>query len=141
MNQAIALKLGELNNRPFQKLSPTRKALFETLDKLALKPLPEKPYEYAEWKKARVNIDYHIEVDHHYYSVPYQLIKQQVDVRLTQTTVEVLFKNKRVASHARSYHTGRILQKEVLPEGVLRGTIKPGEAQGPSYPGILQAKS
>jgi transposase len=107
LNQAIAQKLEELNTRSFQKLPTTRRVLFETMDKPALKPLPEKPYEYAEWKKARVNIDYHIEVDHHYYSVPYQLIKQQVDVRLTQTTVEVLFKNQRVASHQRSYQKGR----------------------------------
>lgn len=107
LNQAISQKLEDLNNRPFQKLPATRKALFETLDKPALKPLPEKPYEYAEWKKARVNIDYHIEVDHHFYSVPYQLIKQQVEVRLTQTTLEVLFKNQRVASHARSYQKGK----------------------------------
>jgi transposase len=107
LNQAISQKLEDLNNRPFQKLSTTRKALFETLDKPALKPLPEKPYEYAEWKKARVNIDYHIEVDHHYYSVPYQLIKEQVDVRLTSSTVEVLFKNRRIASHQRSYQKGK----------------------------------
>lgn len=107
LNQAISIKLEELNSRPFQKINSTRKALFETLDKPALKPLPQKPYEYAQWKKARVNIDYHIEADHHYYSVPYQLIKQQVDVRLTQTTVEVLFKNQRVASHARSYQKGK----------------------------------
>jgi transposase len=71
LNQAISQKLEELNHRPFQKLPSTRKTLFETLERPALKPLPEKPYEYAEWKKARVNIDYHIEVDHHYYSVPY----------------------------------------------------------------------
>jgi transposase len=107
LNHAISMKREELNSRPFQKLPTTRKVLFETLEKPALKPLPEKPYEYAEWKKARVNIDYHIEVDYHYYSVPYQLIKQQVDVRLTQTIVEVLFKNQRVASHARSYQKGK----------------------------------
>lgn len=107
LNQTISQKLEELNNRPFQKLSTTRRALFETIDKPALKSLPEKPYEFAEWKKARVNIDYHIEVDHHYYSVPYQLIKEQVDVRLTSTTVEVLFKNRRVASHIRSYQKGK----------------------------------
>ena len=71
LNQAISQKLEELNNHPFQKLSATRTTLFKTLERLALKPLPEKPYEYAEWKKARVNIDYHIEVDHHYYSVIY----------------------------------------------------------------------
>jgi len=107
LNQAISEKLQDLNSRPFQKLSTTRKTLFETLERPALKPLPEKPYEYAEWKKARVNIDYHIEVDHHFYSVPYQLIKEQVDVRLTSSTVEVLFKNRRVASHARSYQKGK----------------------------------
>jgi transposase len=106
LNQAIPEKLHELNNRPFQKLDTTRKALFENLDQPALQPLPEQPYEYAEWKKARVNIDYHIEIDHHYYSVPYQLVKEQVDVRLTKSTVEVLFKNRRVASHARSYRQG-----------------------------------
>jgi transposase len=68
--------------------------------------LPSTPYEYAEWKKARVNIDYHIEIDRHYYSVPYQLVREQVDVRLTSSTLEVLFKNRRVASHKRDYHQG-----------------------------------
>ena len=96
----------ELNNRKFQKLDTTRRKLFETVDKPALKPLPAKPYEYAEWKKARVNIDYHIEIHRHYYSVPYQLRKEQVDVRITSTTIEILFKNRRVASHVRSYHPG-----------------------------------
>jgi transposase len=103
LNKAIAQKLTEFNNRKFQKLDTTRQQLFETVDKPALKPLPAKPYEYAEWKKARVNIDYHIEVYRHYYSVPYQLRKQQVDVRITSRTIEVLFKNRRVASHVRDY--------------------------------------
>jgi hypothetical protein len=65
----------------------TRRALFETIDKPALKPLLLDPYEYAEWKKARVNVDYPIEMGGHYYSVPYQLVKEQVDVRLTSTTL------------------------------------------------------
>jgi transposase len=106
LNKAIADKLRDFNNRKFQKINTTRSALFESLDKPALKPLPQRPFEYAEWKKARVNIDYHIEIDRHYYSVPYQLVKKQVDVRLTASTVEVLFKNRRVASHARSYRKG-----------------------------------
>lgn len=106
LNQVISRSLENLNNRKFQKLDTTRKALFESLDKPALKPLPVQPYEYAEWKKARVSIDYHVEVDRHYYSVPYQLVREQVDVRLTSTTVEVLFKNARVASHVRSYVKG-----------------------------------
>jgi len=106
LNQAIREKLQDFNLRKFQKLETTRKELFENLDRPALKPLPEKPYEYAEWKKATVNIDYHIEVDHHYYSVPYPLTREQVEVRITLTTIEVLFKNRRVASHARSYRKG-----------------------------------
>ena len=103
LNHLMAQKLEKLNNRKFQKLDSTRRKLFETIDKPALKPLPSRPYQYAEWKKARVNIDYHIEIYRHYYSVPYQLAREQVDVRITTTTVEVLFKNQRVASHQRSY--------------------------------------
>jgi transposase len=106
LNLAIAEKLAELNNRPFQKLASTRKDLFETLDRPALKPLPACPHEYAEWKKARVNIDYHIELEGHYYSVPYQLVKEQVEIRLTASTVEILFKGRRVASHRRRHRRG-----------------------------------
>ena len=106
LNDAILEQLDLLNNRPFQKLDATRKILFETLDKPALKPLPAQPYVFADWKKARVNIDYHIEVDHHYYSVPYQLIHEELDVRLTDLSLEVFFKGRRVATHRRSYHKG-----------------------------------
>ena len=106
LNRAITQKLSELNKRKFQKMDTTREQLFYSLDKPALKPLPGHPYEYAEWKKATVNIDYHVETDHRYYSVPYQLARQQVDLRLTATTVEVFFKNRRVASHPRIYHQG-----------------------------------
>ncbi|MBA3018944.1 MAG: IS21 family transposase [Desulfobacteraceae bacterium] len=105
-NKAISQKLTELNDRKFQKLDTTRREMFENIDKPALKPLPAAKYEYAEWKKARVNIDYHIEFDRHYYSVPCQLRKEQVDVRFTDTTVEILFRNKRVASYPRSYKQG-----------------------------------
>lgn len=103
LNKAISEKLIELNDRKFQKMEGSRRSLFETIDKPAMKPLPLRAYEYAEWKKATVNVDYHIAVDDHYYSVSYQLIKERVDVRLTATTIEVLYKNNRVASHARSY--------------------------------------
>jgi len=107
LNQAIAGLLTELNQRPFQKLPGCRKSLFEALDRPALKPLPVCPYHYAEWKKARVNVDYHIEIQRHYYSVPHQLIQKQLDVRLTPTTIECFYKNKRVASHVRSCRPGR----------------------------------
>jgi len=106
LNQAIREKLFILNNHKFQKLDTSRAELFKTIEKPALKPLPPNPYEFADWKKATVNIDYHIEIDHHCYSVPYQLVRQQVDVRITAATVEVLFKNRRVASHKRSYRKG-----------------------------------
>ena len=102
LNRAIAEKLQDLNNRKFQRMDASRRSLYETIDLPALKPLPSVPYQYAECKKVRVNIDYHIAIDDHYYSVPYPLVKEQVEAWLTATTVEILFKNRRVASHARS---------------------------------------
>ena len=107
LNEAIAERLEILNGRSFEKLEATRRSLFETLDKPALKPLPAHRFTYAEWSQAKVSIDYHIEVDHHYYSVPYRLIHKRVDVRLTHTTVEAFFKGRRVALHKRSYLKGR----------------------------------
>ena len=106
LNQAIQEKLAEFNQRPLQKMKVSRCHRFETLDYPAMKPLPASRYEYATWVKTRVNIDYHVEVEHHYYSVPHQLKGQVVDARLTATTVELLFKGKRVASHARSQVAG-----------------------------------
>jgi hypothetical protein len=79
-NEAVAALLRDLNTRPFKKLPGSRQSLFESLDRPALRPLPSQPYEYAEWRRARVNIDYHVEVDRHYYSVPYTLVKQQLEL-------------------------------------------------------------
>lgn len=107
LNEAIQKQLEFLNNRPFEKLQATRKSLFETLEKPVLNPLPIHRFVFAQWKTAKVNIDYHIEVDHHYYSVPYQLTHEKVEVRLTDTTVEVFLKGSRVASHLRSYLPGK----------------------------------
>jgi transposase len=106
LNQAIVEELERLNNRPFQKLEGTRRTLYETLERPALKPLPATRYEFAQWRKAKVNIDYHVEVAHNFYSVPYQLVRQQVDVRFTATTVEILLAGKRVASHPRACGKG-----------------------------------
>ena len=105
-NTEITRLLESLNNRPFKKLPGSRREAFEALDQPALRPLPATPFEFAEWKKARVNIDYHIEVEKHYYSVPYQLLKQQLDVRLTATTIECFHKSNRVASHPRAARKG-----------------------------------
>jgi len=106
LNAEIARLLEALNDRPFQKLDGTRRSLFESLDRPALKPLPATPYEYAEWKKAGVNIDYHVAVENHFYSVPYRLLRQQVEVRLTASTVEILHDGHRVAAHPRSRRKG-----------------------------------
>jgi transposase len=102
-NDAIAACTAEINARPFQKLDGSRKLLFEQLDRPALRPLPPGRYEFATWHKATVNIDYHIAADKHYYSVPYQLARQQVDVRLSAATVEIFRHAQRVASHVRSH--------------------------------------
>jgi len=107
LNEALRELSGQYNRRPFQKLEGCRESLFLSLDRPALRPLPAHPYEYAQWKKARVNIDYHVEVDRHWYSVPHALIRQQVEVCLSAHTVEILHKGKRVASHLRSFQQGR----------------------------------
>ena len=117
LNEAIAELLERLNTRPFQKLPGCRRTLFESLDRPAMRPLPARPYEYAEWKKVRVNIDYHVEVDRHYYSAPYRLIKEQLDARIAANTVELLYRGRRVASHARSWRrAGHTTVPEHMPE-------------------------
>ena len=117
LNRAIAKLLVELNNKPFQKLPGTRKSVFASIDKPALQPLPVGRYQFALWRKVRVNIDYHIEIDLHYYSVPYTLIKKELDVRLTANTVECFHKGKSVATHMRSDRPGRhTTLKEHMPQ-------------------------
>ena len=106
LNGAIRALLEPLNTRPFKKLPGCRRTRFEELDRPALKPLPTQPYVFAEWKKARVHVDYHVAVDGHYYSVPYALIKKAVEVRFTRHTVECFYRGQRVASHRRSHHKG-----------------------------------
>jgi transposase len=101
LNAAIKALLPALNERPFQGRTENRRDLFETIDRPALKPLPRDTYDYAEWRKAKPGIDYHIAIDKRFYSVPHNLIGTTLDVRLTATTVEVLHKGQRVASHAR----------------------------------------
>jgi len=107
LNAAIRELLVALNNRPFQKLEGCRRSVFETIDRPAMKPLPLTRYEFAEWKKATVGIDYHVDVAGHYYSVPHSLVRQQIEARSTAATVECFFKGNRVAAHARSSLRGR----------------------------------
>ena len=103
LNRAVRELLEKLNAKLLKKIKKSRRQLFEEMDRPAAKPLPQRPYEYADWKQPRVNIDYHIELDDHYYSAPCRLVHQKVDVRMTQATVEILYKGARVRSHARSF--------------------------------------
>lgn len=103
LNGAIVQLLERLNSRLLRKLKQSRRELFERFDLPNALSLPDKPYQYAEWKLATVNIDYHIEVDKHFYSVPYKLIHDKLDVRLTAHTVEAFQKSERVAAHVRSF--------------------------------------
>ena len=112
LNRAIEPLLNKINTQPFQKLEGSRASWFEMLEKPKLKPLPSEPYQLASWTKATVNIDYHAAVDKHYYSAPYQLIHQVLDVRLTRTSVELFRQGKRVAAHARSFHPGKFTTLE-----------------------------
>ncbi len=116
LNQAIAELLTDLNERPFQKLPGCRRSAFESLDQAALKPLPAVPYEYAEWKQAKPGIDYHVEVNEHYYSVPHRWVGQVLDVRATATTIEVFHKGQRVASHPRAHKRGFSTLSEHMPK-------------------------
>ena len=103
LNEAIGELLVRLNNRVMRHVKASRRQLYERLDQAALKALPARPYEYAEWKQVGVNIDYHVSVDDHYYSVPYTLVGESMWARAAYRTVELYHKGKRITSHARSY--------------------------------------
>mgnify|MGYP003376566438 CR=1 FL=1 len=102
INEAIKPLLEEFNTRVQKTYGKSRRELFEQVERQSLKALPALPYEFANWKLARVNIDYHIEFERHYYSVPYYLVRKDVELRITERLVEILFDHKRIAFHARS---------------------------------------
>jgi transposase len=102
LNSAIRELLEKLNRRPFKKRDGCRRSLFEQIDQPALRPLPPERYDLSLWSKAMVNIDYHVQVDGSFYSVPYTLAQKPVEVRTTPTTVEIFHRGARVASHVRA---------------------------------------
>jgi transposase len=112
LNQAVRPLLDKLNAQPFQKLQGSRNSWFESQEKAALLPLPATPFEMATWSRAKVNIDYHASVDNHFYSVPYRLVHQELEVRSTANTVEFFHQAKRVAAHVRSYLSGQFTTLE-----------------------------
>ena len=102
LNEAIAELVTALNNRVTRHLGASRQGLFEEVERSALKRLPAEPYVYAEWKQCRAGLDYHVEVERHYYSVPHTLLRETIWARITARTVELFHRGKRVAAHARS---------------------------------------
>jgi transposase len=117
LNAAIAQLLIELNERPFKKLPGCRRSLFEQIEKAQLIPLPSQHYDYQDVRTARVNIDYHVEYDKHYYSVPHMLVKCEVEVRASSQMVNLYAGGKRVACHVRSHQpAGHSTFKEHMPQ-------------------------
>lgn len=116
LNKAIRVLLEELNQRQMEHLGKSRRELFELSDQPALKPLPATPYEFANWKKAKISIDYHVEYEDHYYSVPHHLFPGEVFIRASEKTVEIFSKGKQIAFHPRSQARGRYSTlKEHMP--------------------------
>jgi transposase len=152
LNAAIWDLLPALNARVMRRLGVSRRALFEQLDQPLLRPLPLTRYEIAEWCTVGVNIDYHVAVEHNYYSVPHQLLQQRVDARLTATTVEVFLKGRRVASHRRRRGRGEYAtdpahmphahraHAEWTPSRVIAWAETTGPATGELVAAILASK-
>jgi transposase len=106
LNAAIAHWLVELNQRQMKHLGQSRRELFAELDQPALAPLPQHPYEFARWQRARVPLDYHVVFEKHHYSVPYKLTGKEVELRTTEKTIEIFYQRQRVASHPRATQPG-----------------------------------
>ncbi|MEX6509264.1 IS21 family transposase, partial [Jiella sp. M17.18] len=107
LNAAIADLMTRLNEgRVIRRLGRTRRQLLEELDRPRLKPLPVEPYVFAEWRMRRVGIDYHVEIDRHFYSVPYRFARREVEARITARTVEIFARGERIAAHLRSSGNG-----------------------------------
>jgi transposase len=152
LNAAIRGRIDAINERPMKVVGVSRRTLFEHLDRPVLKPLPVTRYELAEWKVCRVNIDYHVEVVHNFYSVPYQLVHEHVDARFTASTLEVFFKSRRVASHVRLTGRGRFAtlvehmprahraHAEWTPSRLIAWAEQTGPAAGRLAAGILERR-
>jgi transposase len=152
LNSAIRAIVADLNAKVMRKIGSSRNELLTTIDRPALKPLPSEPYAYAEWKRCKLGLDYHIEIDQHYYSAPCRLIRERVEARITDTTVEIFHKGARVASHVRSAVKRRhttILEHmpsahrryaDWTPERLRRDAAKIGPAMTALIEAIMKAK-
>jgi transposase len=145
LNAAIDSLRTELNERAFQKLDGSRRSRFIELDRPALKALPPRPYEYAQWKCAKVHPDYHIEVEHAYYSVPYQHIGARVEVRVSARMVEIFAQRELIASHVRAFKRGarstldahRPANHRAVIDTTIERLLQRAEAIGPTVTRVL----
>jgi transposase len=141
-----------INAKVMQRLGKSRNELFASLDRPALKPLPAERYQYAEWKHCTVAPDYHVEVDDHYYSVPFRLLREMVEARFADTTVELFHKGQHIASHVHSplkhkhmttpehMPSSHRRYAEWSPGRVLREGAKIGPATTALFEAIMKAK-
>lgn len=149
INSALAPLLAGLNQRAFQKREGSRQSVFETIERPALRPLPECAYEYATWKKAKVHVDYHVQIDKHYYSVPHGLIGRRVDVRLTDRAVEIFDRGQRVAAHPKATFKGQFLTDpahrpeghQALVELSHARILQQAQAIGPATVAVIRAQA
>lgn len=145
LNQAIKELLIDLNNRQMRHLGKSRKELFESLEKPVLNPLPQQPYPFWEWRKAKVPSDYHVKFDHNYYSVPSRYVGKKVDIRANQNLVEIYVKDKVIAYHKRSYNKNFVLTEakhmpkkhRVIKEVNAQHLINWSEKVGPKTSAII----
>ena len=152
LNEAIAAEVEAINEAPFQKLEGSRRSQFEEIDRPALRPLPPTAYEYAQWLSARAGVNYHIEVEKHFYSVPHKLMRRKLDVRLSASTVEVFYRGERVASHQRSFRkygyttvaehmpSNHRLYAEWNPERIEKWAASVGESVALVCGGIMRSR-
>ena len=145
LNESIRELLVRLNQRKFRKLETTRARLFETLEKPALKPLPAEPFRFAEWKTVKVNIDYHVEINRHYYSVPYQYVHEELEAHVSEKSIEIIRKGRRIATHVRSDIAGKHTtlpehrpKKHQDLEWTVSRFVEKGRAIGPSTAALVE---
>lgn len=115
LNVCIKALLQEVNNKPFKQLKGTRQQWFESIDKPALLPLPKQVYQYTDIKTVKVNIDYHVQYDDHFYSIPHHLVGENIELHAKDYLIEFYFHNKRITSHARKYYSGMTTLSEHMP--------------------------
>ncbi len=115
LNVCIKALLKEVNNKPFKQLKGTRQQWFDSIDRPALLPLPKQSYQYTDITTVKVNIDYHVQYEDHFYSIPHHLVGEAIELHAKEYIIELYFHNQRITSHARKYYSGMTTVSEHMP--------------------------